>query len=270
MKTIFFVFKMIAFVIISHQNCLGQYNHIDIEPNTTVCRNQLSFKSDIQFDTIIYVDIENDGNNDFYFKLNYIGSGVYYHRKTFSIDVFPYSNTTIASNSSFQNYALVLDSIGYSEDTWSMSSSKLTLYIEVEDLMMDLDTIDGFWYGQNDKYIFLQSSNIRDSLDVWIKISCDSSHCLIIKDYFYVYTSKGNTLNDANLVFPNPSTGIINVSAPNNLTTNTSVYALDGTLIITGISQKTFNLRDYTNRAGLYILNISTLADSRYCKVLLE
>lgn len=71
---------MVLLAGIANHNCVGQIIHRELDPQIFACRNIVSH-GDLQPDTVIPIDVQNDGLTDLNLEITNFGSGAEYHHK---------------------------------------------------------------------------------------------------------------------------------------------------------------------------------------------
>ncbi|MBI1289547.1 MAG: T9SS type A sorting domain-containing protein [Flavobacteriales bacterium] len=133
----------------------------------------------------------------------------------------PVGETRIATAGT-TTFAEVSDSVNYDLDTTAMSDQTVTLYSRETDVVVPtLDHIEGYWFGQSNKYLFVKITDQIRLIDAWIKMSSDSADCISITDYYYTYTGYvdvGSVEKPKANIYPNPVQNTVTVKANTPLT----------------------------------------------------
>ena len=114
---------------------------------------------------------------------------------------------------------------------------------------------------------------MQDKMYTSLNCISNDQFALLIDDY--IVTAATLSTNDffANnfSVYPNPSTGLVNLASKNNTTINTiQITDLNGHVVrninTNGISETQINISDFT--AGMYFLNVQTDSGSGTTKII--
>ena len=247
--------------------------YIDITPDTLINFNYQTSPTENY-----YFDIDNDAQNDFKIQA-YNSGGLGGASRSISIIPINASSYILKGriDSVFHNYyndwlltpMLKVLNYGDSINTFTNVWVNQALYLTSKSGIAGTYVDPTDWTGGNDLYIGLKNQTATDTVYGWIRVNCPYSNKCIVKDYsstgFYTGIKELNKSSNL-LVFPNPTSNLIDISDDQNQFKNSTIQIknyLGQVVFITAFASQ-INLQYLS--AGMYFLTIQDKSSSKTVK----